>query len=180
MCGRVAASCGVCAACQVPYVRVWCVGERTGELQRLMDGYKFKRMKAAHSPLAQLLHERLDELPATTVIVPVPTIPSHVRQRGYDHTLLIAKALAKRRGLRVSRALRKITTTRQRGADRATRLAQAKEAFRVKGRLDSGQPYLLVDDITTTGATLTYATQALRDAGAAEVWVAVIARQPLD
>jgi predicted amidophosphoribosyltransferase len=39
--------------------------------------------------------------------------------------------------------------------------------------------YLLVDDVVTTGATIKYAAKALKDAGAGDVWVAAIARQPL-
>jgi len=41
-------------------------------------------------------------------------------------------------------------------------------------------PYLLVDDVMTTGSTLKYAARALKQAGASQVWVAVIARQTLD
>lgn len=65
---------------------------------------------------------------------------------------------------------------RQRGASRAQREQQAKTAFYANG-VTPGASYLLIDDITTTGATLRYASRALRDDGAAEVWVAVVAHQ---
>jgi ComF family protein len=164
----------------VTYDRAWCVGERSGVLQRLIGDFKFQNMYAAHHPLADLLNEKIDQLPDNTVVVPIPTVASHVRERGYDHTLLIAKQVARSRKLRVRRLLRRATTTKQREAGRTQRIAQAKAAFIVSGAIDSSVPYLLIDDIVTTGATVYYAAESLRRAGATQIWVAVIARQPLD
>lgn len=69
------------------------------------------------------------------------------------------------------------TSTKQRGASRRERIAQAKQAFRLISTIEPDRPYLIVDDIVTTGSTLKYAAQLLRDAGATEIWVAVVARQ---
>jgi ComF family protein len=149
-------------------------------LQRLIGDFKFQNMRAAHYPLATLLHERLDQLPENTVVVPIPTVSNHIRERGYDHTLLIAKQVAKVRHIRLQQALTRIGTTKQRGASRKQRLLQAQTAFTVTVPIDANTPYLLIDDVVTTGATMAYAAKALRDAGAEQVWVAVIARQPLD
>lgn len=130
--------------------------------------------------LADLLHIAVPYLPAETVIVPVPTVSSHIRQRGYDHTHLIAHRFAKQRGHRVRPLIERQTGTKQRGANRRQRMKQAKEAFAARRPLDPTVPYLLIDDVVTTGATLHYAAQTLQDAGAAIIWVAVVARQPLD
>ena len=179
-CGKVYVMRNSCDDCNLPYSRAWCVGERSGELRKLIDDFKFENLYAAHKSLASLLDARIEQLPSSTIIVPVPTITSHIRQRGYDHTLLIARALAKKRGVKARQILRRVTSSSQRGADKATRITQAKAAFAVNKKVNDHQPYLLVDDITTTGATLKYAARALRDAGAKDVWVAVVARQPLD
>ena len=151
-----------------------------GVIKEVIDGFKFYNAYAAHRELAALLSDRVGMLPTNCVIVPIPTIPSHIRQRGYDHTLLIAKRLAKLQGRSVGRCLRRATSSMQRGKNRAEREEQASHAFYAKGRLDPKATYLLVDDVVTTGATLKYAAQALLDAGAKEVWAGVIARQPLD
>lgn len=149
-------------------------------LEELLDAYKFEHVRAAHRIFAELLDEALPILPPETVVVPLPTIAPHIRQRGYDHTRLIARTFAKRRKLRVETDLRRVGKSKQLGASRRERTQQAKSAYRVTKKLDDAVPYLLLDDVFTTGASLHYAAEALRGAGAREVWVAVIARQPLD
>lgn len=171
---------GICSACRTSYERAWCVGDRSGVLAQVVDAYKFKRVRAAHQPLAELFDATVDSLPGDTVVVSVPTVRSHVRQRGYDHAGLIARRFAGMRGLRFASPLSRKSTTVQRGVSKRQRMEQAKDAFRCTGLLNPDIPYLLIDDIVTTNATLRYAAQALKDAGAQQVWVAVVARQPLD
>lgn len=158
----------------------WYIASRTGPLERLIDAYKFENAKAAYRPLAELLRARLPDLPKETVIVPIPTISRHIRQRGYDHVQLVARELGAQLGLRVRPCLRRATTTKQRDASRCQRELQAKQAFAVRDEVRPDVPYLIIDDIATTGATLRHAAQVLRDAGARRIWVAAIARQPLD
>lgn len=179
-CGIGTNSKGICQRCDVKYSRAWCVGERSGVLQRLIGDFKFQNMHAAHKPLSLLLLETLDQLPPNTTVVPIPTVPSHIRERGYDHTLLLARQVASRRHIRLQQVLIRNNSTKQRGATRSQRIAQAKSAFKVTGKIDASVPYLLLDDVVTTGATIKYAAEALHQAGATEIWVAVIARQPLD
>lgn len=113
-------------------------------------------------------------------MVPVPTIPRHIRQRGYDHTLLIARAFAKNRKLKLSKSIRRLTNDTQLSKSARERNLQARSAFEVSGEIDKDKTYLLIDDIVTTGSTVKYAAKALREAGAGDVWVAVIARQTID
>ncbi len=180
-CGKQAPNAsGLCGDCKVPYQRAWCVADRRDHLQRLIGNYKFTNAKAAYRPLADLIHTHLPELPSSTVIVPVPTVGSHIRQRGYDHMLLIARQLGRMRHLPVDTSLRRITNTKQRAAGARQRTAQAKVAFSCSRTLDPPLTYLLIDDVITTGATVKYAAQTLMDAGATTVWVVSISRQPID
>jgi len=178
-CGRIAGSTGVCSNCQLPYIRAWCAGEREGVLQRIIGAYKFQNNYAAHQLLADILVERIGRLPTDTIIVPVPTVVSHIRERGYDHTLLLAKRMAHQLGVTYRTSLQRNGNAKQREASRAVRKQQAKQAFYVDGSVPP-VPHLLIDDIVTTGATVHYGALALKNAGASEVWVATIARQPLD
>lgn len=176
-CGRPSLS-GACPSCRLPYSRAWCYGDREGALRHIIDRYKFYNAKGAYRVLGEMLSDCVGDLPSNTVVVPVPTVHSHVRQRGYDHAKLLAQYMAKDRGLALMPLVIRTTSTKQRDASRTVRFSQAKSAFKVEATLDPDIPYLLVDDVVTTGATLYYATKALRDAGAKVVWVAVVARQP--
>jgi len=168
-------------SCRTAYERAWCVGERSGALERTIDAFKFERVIDAAAPLAGLLDSRMPVLPNNVVVVPVPTLSRHVRQRGYDHIHLVAKEFAIRRSLKSNKVIRRTNNGGvQRGNTKARRMEQAKRAFYVDGVLDPDATYLVIDDVVTTNATLRYAAQSLRDAGARHVWVAVIARQPLD
>lgn len=180
VCNRPTTRMWLCNDCSVPYERAWAVGERADVLQRLIGLYKFERARAAYVPLGDLLLNVLPDLPPETIIVPVPTVWSHIRERGYDHTLLIARYVAKARGLSCRQLVERQNIDKQRQANALQRLAQAKRAFVVTQDIDSDVPYLLIDDVMTTGATMKYAAKALRKAGAKHVWVAIIARQTLD
>jgi len=171
---------GICQEHNSSYNQAFVVGERRGPLQRLIGGYKFKNMKATSVALAELLDARLPELPAGTVFVPVPTSPAHIRERGYDHMLLITKQLAKFRKLPIQRLLVRHNTLTQHHANRKDRLEQAKSAYQVNGMVNPLLTYVIVDDVVTTGATIEQAALQLRHAGAEHIWVAAIARQPLD
>ena len=171
---------GLCRQCRVPYTRAWCVSTRQDHLQRLIGNYKFTNAKSAYTHLAGLLDGCLSDLPPDTVIVPVPTANSHIRQRGYDHMLLVAKQLGKLRGLPITTSLQRATNTQQRSASARQRTENAKSAFICESKLDPKKNYLIIDDVITTGATVKYAAIALQHAGAETVWVASISRQPLD
>lgn len=146
----------------------------------LINRFKFEYARAAYVPLGDVMLAALPQLPERTIVVPVPTVRSHIRQRGYDHTLLLARYIAEKQHLVLERPLLRRMATVQRGATRKARIAQAKEAFEVRTSLEKEVPYLLVDDVVTTGSTLRYAAEAMRSAGAAVVWAAAVARQPLD
>ena len=173
-------SVGVCLEHNKSYKNAWIVGLRTGTLQRLIGGFKFQNMKAAAKNLAKLLDERLPQLPENTRIVPIPTAPAHIRERGYDHLLLIARYFAQYRQLAISPVLKRANTATQHTANRQTRQLQAKSAFQLADSIDPNVPYLLLDDVITTGSTIDEASQLLSLGGARTVWVGALARQPLD
>lgn len=171
---------GVCAYCRLPFSKAWIVSEREGEIARIIGDFKWARTYSAHRPLARLLHQTLPILPETTVVVPIPTIPRHKRIRGYDHANLLATSLAWQRGLSKQDLLRRNTNYIQHKANKVQRIQQVESAFRCDKKLDSKTPYLIVDDIITTGATVKAAAKVLKNAGATQVWVAAIARQPFN
>lgn len=98
---------GICPDHGTSFDRAWIVGERKDVLQRLIGLFKFKNVKTAAGALADLLDARLPTLPSRTVLVPIPTAPSHIRERGYDHLELIARHLSARRNIIIRHVLRR-------------------------------------------------------------------------
>lgn len=171
----------LCLDCESPLDGLWAFGWRKGTLEKLVEEYKYQSVRAISSDLAELLDfalpEALNQL-GEIVIVPLPTIGRHVRERGLDHTLLLAKRLAQRRHWQYRSVLARAVDTVQVGSKVAERKKQAARAYAVRGLLDSNTNYLLLDDVWTTGASMLAAAQVMREAGAKHLYGAVIAISP--
>ena len=180
ICGQPCANGNACRRHALLYEALDCVLWRRGAVARLIDDYKFHRVRAASGVLARLLDELLPEYDASTVVVPVPTAPANIRKRGYDHMLLVARQFARRRGLRVERPLvRQTNVTQHYARSAAERRKQAQQFFRARSA-QTDVPYLILDDIFTTGSTITAAAQTLQAAGARDIRVGIVARHGSD
>ncbi len=168
-----------CYGCPRLFAGIYMVGPREGALRRIVDATKFESVREAADVQNGLLMAALPRLPEV-VVVPIPTIHPHVRRRGFDHTLRMGRRLAKGLDGRCERLLIRRSISVQHGATRAQRLQQAAKAFAVKGSVDASTNYLLVDDVTTTGASLVEAAKCLRAAGARHVYAAVTTYQMRD
>lgn len=125
---------------------------------------KYRRSTAVVSRLADRL---AGSAPPADLVTWCPASRSRRRQRGFDQSELLARAVAHRLGLPCRATLRRLDRSSQTAKGRSARLAGPKLVAR--RRLRAAPRVLLVDDVTTTGATLGRAAQALRAAGAAEV-----------
>lgn len=168
---------GLCPTHQLSVERAFWFGHRRGLLRRLIDDYKFKLHRELAPILANLLSEVIDS-DHQFVVIPLPTTRRHNRERGFDHMRLVARHLACQRGWTVAPVLRHAHQISQRGLKRADRLKNAQNMFICKRQLDPNQHYLVIDDVFTTGASLTAAVEAVRQAGAKHISVAILARQP--
>ncbi len=172
----------VCTVCSktVGLKSVWVAADYGSTVAELIKKYKFDRLKSAYKPLARALDTLLPYLEEDVLIVPLPTVPARVRQRGYDQSVLLAKELARIRRLEFGQALRRHTGSRQVGVGRRQRQAQARLAYLPTTILVKGRRIWLVDDICTTGASLNAAARVLLDMGAESVNAVVVARQSFD
>ncbi|HZA05280.1 MAG TPA: phosphoribosyltransferase family protein [Propionibacteriaceae bacterium] len=107
---------------------------------------------------------------AAVSLVPVPSAARAVRERGFDATAALARTAARRlrpwyRVAMVPVLVQAPGVRDQSGLDARARRANLMDAFRLRGRLPD-RPVILVDDLVTTGSSLTEATRVLRHAGA--------------
>lgn len=170
--------CGKCSG-KSPFTRVFVVGERTGALKKLVGDYKFASERDNARPIAELISSTLpEELPPELIIIPLPTIAKHIRERGLDHTKLVVRELARIRKMPANyHLLRRTDNTSQHLADSKARAKQAAKTFSINPRADIPKKILLVDDIYTTGATTKAAAELLKKRGVKEIWLAIVARQ---
>ena len=128
---------------------------------------------------AQLLDVHMPHFPAGSQIVPIPTAPSHIRRRGFDHTRDIYKRFATTRELAYAPLLSRLHNSAQFGATAAQLRSQAARAFKLNADvINVDTHYLLCDDIVTTGASMSAGVKLLRGAGAQHITVVALLQQP--
>jgi len=167
-----------CIACQLdPAPMAWCDawGHYSGGLEKLLHAFKFGKHDFLDDALASLLESTLRET-SFDAVVPVPMSRRKERRRGYNQAELLARAVAKRIGVRCGMLLTKPADgPTQSLLPRARRAANVRHAFRASQRA-KGQSILLIDDICTTGETLRACANELLRAGAARVCALTVAK----
>ncbi|MEX0973073.1 MAG: hypothetical protein WDZ46_07420 [Solirubrobacterales bacterium] len=146
--------------------RAWSSAPHEGVARDLVTALKFRRLL----PVAELIADRVQWLAPSALlsgtVVPVPTAPLRSIARGFDPAAEIAAALARRTGLQLQPCLKRRGGGRQVGKRRAERIGHP-PLIQARGQVP--RSVLLVDDVLTTGATLSACAQALREAGAIRV-----------
>lgn len=154
--------------------RAWSSAPHEDVARNLVSALKFRRLL----PVAGLMAERVHWLaPADLLsgtIVPVPTAPLRTRARGFDPAAELAAALAEKAQLPLDACLARSGVGRQRGKRRAQRIGHPP---RIRTTGEVPRSVLLVDDVLTTGATLSACARALRSAGSVRVAAITFARR---
>ena len=156
--------------------RAGAIGAYDGALRSIIHALKYEGRRSLARPLGALMCQRgADVLHAAACAIPVPLHPSRRRQRGFNQ----AADLAKHVGLPVVPALCRIrATATQTSLPAARRNRNVRDAFAV-GRWDGSlrrATVVLIDDVSTTGATLEACARVLKEAGVAEVRALTAAR----
>jgi ComF family protein len=154
--------------------KAWSSASYEGVARNLVGALKFRRLL----PVADLMAERIEWLaPAhmlSGTIVPVPPAPARLRRRGFDPAGELAAALAAHLEAPLSQCLERRGSGRQVGRRRAERVGHPP---RIHSNGPAPRSVLLVDDVLTTGATLTACARALRAVGASRVVAVTFARR---
>ncbi len=150
----------------------WSAAPYDGAARALVGALKFRARVGLADDAAALIAGRLPALLLTGAIVPVPPAPARRRRRGFDAAEAIAAALGRRCGLAIVPCLARSESPRQVGRRRSERLADPPSVSAVS---PAPSEAVLVDDVMTTGATLTACSGALRGAGATRVVAVTLA-----
>lgn len=168
--------CGLCRAGVRGFDAAYCFGAHEGALREMIHLFKYGRMQPLGARLGKMMWSALPVDEAFDVVVPVPLHWRRRWTRGFNQSEVLARYVARRRGIQLVCAL-----TRRRATDSQASLSNPRRRLNVSGaflakKSVAGQRVLLVDDVMTTGATASACALALKRAGAKQVTLLTLAR----
>ncbi len=178
--------CRNCADKQFRFSRMRTLASFNPQMQRMIHLLKYRGKCRVGRVLGDALGKAVSEdsaLGTAEMVVPVPLHSSRERERGFNQSAIIARAIDAhlRIGVREDVLKRVRPTETQTTLDIAQREGNVSNAFQVrKASRVENRPILLVDDVVTTGSTANACTNALLAAGASEVFVVAAACPYLD
>ncbi len=180
---------GVCVNCREScpeFERAISFGEYNDGLRGLIHLLKYERVTPARLPLGRMLAEVISELlpvcdDGKLLLVAVPLHRSRRRSRGFNQAELLARAALKQLPPELEFVptvlIRQRDTVSQVGLSRGERIENMRGAFRIsQASRVQGRSVIVVDDVMTTGTTLSECARVLKQAGAEKVWAATVAR----
>ena len=173
--------CGACRRPQ-PFYRARSFGVYTAELRELIQLFKFSGAEGIGIQLGRRLGALLNSDPDYARAELVTWVPLHWRRRrarGFDQAQVVAREVARALRLPLARAaLRRVRNTpAQTGLGGRERRQNLRDAFVVRERrLRGARRLILVDDVWTTGSTLSECARTLRRAGVRKIYLATVAR----
>ncbi len=185
----------MCRRVDPPFAKAVAYGAYDGALRELIHLLKYQHVRPAARVLGSMLAEVIEDLrpefaqrsseegrhgTSLPVVVAVPLFRDRLRERGFNQAEEITRAALKLLpGFQMStRVLRRVrATASQIGLTRHQRRANLRGAFAVIGpEIIAARDVLLVDDVFTTGTTISECARVLRRSGASRVFVATVAR----
>jgi ComF family protein len=186
---QAARTCGDCRLAHFRFDLARAVGTHTEALRRAIIAFKFHGRTRLRDPLAGMLTEYLRsphtdlDPDAVDVVVPVPLHDARLRWRGYNQSALLAGAV----GGAIGKPVRCDLLVRQRETEPQIDLTPAQRRDNVRGAFAAPRSFavrdrrvLLIDDVFTTGATLSECARVLKRAGATRVIALTLSRSRPD
>ena len=171
--------CSWCRAKAPAYERIRAPYRYTGPVRDMVHDLKYANIRALAPTLGGLLADYLESQRfSADVLAPVPLHPRRERSRGYNQSHLLAREVSRRIQIPMAddRLLRSMDTPPQVAmSGREERRQNIDGAFECTGEA-TGLGVLLIDDVVTTGSTMSACASALKDAGAKSVYGLALAR----
>lgn len=154
-------------------VEVYAVSIYDGIIKDLIRDLKYQNQKQLASVIAELMNEYFLKLQLSAksdfLVLPVPIHKQRKKERKYNHMDIVAKKFCSLAGLKYCSdfLIRIKDTKKQYNLNRQERIANIKDAFsiNIKKNIDKNQPLLIIDDITSTGTTLSEIIKRLQENG---------------
>jgi ComF family protein len=178
--------CGECLTTERPYAVARAVGLYEETLLTAIHLFKYRGRIGIGEVLGKIMADFAGgqwDMTVFSLIIPVPLHRKRLRERGFNQSVILAREIAKRFSLPLDfmTLRRELFTAPQVGLGREERLANVRKAFVVgKPEKIAGRRILLVDDVTTTGSTLTECASVLMKAKAEAVAILTLARAAHD
>jgi ComF family protein len=174
--------CGECLTTERPYAVARAVGLYEKTLLAAIHLFKYRGRIGIGEVLGRMMADFAGnqwDMTVFSLIIPVPLHRKRLRERGFNQAVILAREIAKRFSLPLDfmTLRRQVFTAPQVGLGREDRFANVRGAFRVQRPAKvAGRRILLVDDVTTTGSTLTECASVLTQAKAESVAILTLAR----
>ncbi len=182
-CGRPVPYGGRCKECRMKLglERIRALSLYVPPFTNLIDEFKYKGKTRLGAILGDALSQLLTDDPIlknADYLVPIPLHRAKIRERGYNQSEILAQRIGENTGREFYPCLcRRKNTKSQTCLSTEERFKNIADAFAFRKGFDvSGKNLILVDDVTTSGATLSAAAEVLKENGAKEVYGLVIAK----
>jgi len=165
----------------IPYLLAAAAPYNNEIIKKLIWDFKYEKRTHIANPLAHLLVEHMRMLPidiSKFIIVPIPLHKSRQRERGFNQAELLSSRIGELTSLPVlmeALTRNKKTMPQAETKNKDERIKNTEKAFSAKDDVVFEKNILLIDDVTTSGATLSEATKTLKSTGAKQVIALVVA-----
>ena len=166
----------ICPDCLAEPERKWekgyAVFRYSGKTAEAIRKYKYGKQIALAKPFGKLLAGTISNPEQYAELIPIPLHWIRFLQRGYNQSMLLAEEVSRWTGIPAVQRLKRVRNTKHQAyLDKSDRMKNIRDAFTVRKPEEiRGKRVLLIDDVMTTGSTLSECACVLKDAGASRVW----------
>lgn len=155
-----------------------CIGYYRGVLKKLIIDLKYKSNFEAGDMLVELIENKFDKINKDYYLTFIPISKKALKVRGFNQCEYIAKELGFRKNFKVINTLKKVKETKiQKELTKEQRKVNMYKAFDIIDKtIIKNKKIILIDDVMTTGSTIKEGIRVLRENGAIDVKVAVLAK----